>query len=153
MSEQPALFPMPQEGRTSDDYWTPKWVFDALNVEFDLDVACPPDGPPYTPAKTWYTQETDGLASPWYGNVWMNPPYSNTSPWARKFINHRQGICLVPFAKSKWANELWNDADAVLMMPSTFKFDQGSIFIQTMLAAYGKTNVLALTNAGLGKVR
>jgi phage N-6-adenine-methyltransferase len=153
MSEQPALFPMPQEGRTSDDYWTPKWVFDALGVEFDLDVACPPSGPPYTPAKAWYTQETDGLASPWFGNIWMNPPYSNTSPWARKFINHRQGICLVPFAKSKWANELWNDADAVLMMPSTFKFDQGSIFIQTMLAAYGKTNVKALTNAGLGKVR
>jgi phage N-6-adenine-methyltransferase len=153
MSEQPALFPMPQEGRTSDDYWTPKWVFDALGVEFDLDVACPPSGPPYTPAKAWYTQETDGLASPWSGNVWMNPPYSNTSPWARKFINHRQGICLVPFAKSKWANELWNDADAVLMMPSTFKFDQGSIFIQTMLAAYGKTNVKALTNSGLGKVR
>jgi len=153
MTQQPALFPMPQQSNTSDDYWTPKWVFDALGVEFDLDVACPPSGPPYTPAKAWYTQETDGLGSPWSGNVWMNPPYSNTSPWARKFIKHRQGICLVPFARSQWANELWNDAEAVLMMPSTFKFDQGSIFIQTMLAAYGKTNVKALTNAGLGKVR
>jgi phage N-6-adenine-methyltransferase len=150
---QETLFPIPQQGNTSDDYWTPRWVFDALAIEFDLDVACPPEGPPNTPAKSWYTQETDGLASPWIGNVWMNPPYSKTSPWVRKFINHSYGICLVPFARSKWANELWNDADAVLMMPSTFKFDQGSIFIQTMLAAYGETNVKALTNSGLGKVR
>ena len=150
---QEALFPMPQEGRTSDDYWTPKWIFDALGVQFDLDVACPPEGPPHTPASHWYTQETDGLSSPWYGNVWMNPPFSKTSPWVNKFMTHRHGICLVPFAKSAWANKLWNDADAVLMMPSTLKFVQGSIFIQTMLAAYGEDNVKAFEQANLGRIR
>jgi hypothetical protein len=39
---QEALFSMPQESFTTDDYWTPKWIFDALKVQFDLDVACPP---------------------------------------------------------------------------------------------------------------
>jgi len=150
---QEALFPMPQQGRTSDDYWTPKWIFDALRIEFDLDVACPPEGPPHTPANAWYTQETDGLASPWFGNVWMNPPFSKTTPWVHKFMEHHHGICLLPFAKSAWANKLWNDAEAVIMMPSTFKFDQGSIFIQTMLAAYGELNVEALRQSGLGRVR
>lgn len=150
---QEALFPMPQEGRTSDDYWTPKWIFDALGVQFDLDVACPPEGPAHTPAHYWYTQETDGLASPWYGNVWMNPPFSKTSPWVNKFMTHQHGICLVPFARSAWANKLWDDADAVLMMPSTFKFVQGSIFIQTMLAAYGEDNVKAFKQANLGRIR
>jgi phage N-6-adenine-methyltransferase len=153
MSDQPALFPMPQQGNTSDDYWTPKWVFDALGVEFDLDVACPPDGPPHTPANAWYTQETDGLASPWYGNVWMNPPYSNTTPWIEKFITHGNGICLVQTAKSKWYSKLWDTAHGIVPLPANFKFDQGPIFMPVILAAFGKENVKALTDAGLGKVR
>ena len=114
---QPRLFATPQEGNTSDDYWTPKWVFDALGVKFDLDVACPPEGPTHTPAKAFYTQATDGLTSAWFGNVWMNPPFSKTTPWVNRFMEHRQGLCLVPFAKSAWANRLWNDAEAIVMMP------------------------------------
>ena len=150
---QPALFTMPEQGLTSDDYWTPKWVFNALKIEFDLDVACPLNGPPNTPAKAYYTKVTDGLISPWFGNVWMNPPYSKATPWVNKFMEHKNGVCLVPFARSAWANKLWDNCEAVLMMPSHFKFDQGSIFIQTMLAAYGQNNVKALKASGLGKVR
>jgi hypothetical protein len=153
MSNQPALFPMPQQGNTSDDYWTPKWVFDALGVKFDLDVACPPGGPPHTPAKAWYTQETDGLASPWYGNVWMNPPFSKCAPWAWKFMQHRHGIALTAVSNSKWHDALWEDADAVLLLPYNFKFDQGAIFIRTGLTAYGEENVEALRRSNLGKVR
>ena len=150
---QESLFPMPQQGNTSDDYWTPKWIFDALGIEFDLDVACPPGGASHTPCKAFYTQETDGLASPWLGNVWMNPPYSKATPWVARFMEHRQGICLVPFARSAWANKLWDDCDGVLMMPSTFKFDQGSIFMETMLAGYGELNIKAMKQSGLGRVR
>lgn len=151
--DQPSLFPMPQEHSTSDDYWTPRWIFDAIGLEFDIDVACPPEGPPNTPCKHFYTQETDGLASPWWGTVWMNPPFSKTTPWVTKFMEHKNGICLVPFAKSAWANKLWNDADGIVMMPSSMKFDQGSIFIQTMLAGYGEIAIEALKNSGLGRVR
>ena len=150
---QESLFPMPQLGNSSDDYWTPKWLFDALGIEFDLDVACPPEGASHTPCKAFYTQETDGLASPWVGNVWMNPPYSKATPWVARFMEHRQGICLVPFARSAWANRLWDDCDGVLMMPWTFKFDQGSIFMQTMLAGYGTSNIQAMKKSGLGRVR
>ena len=93
---------MPQTSATTDDYWTPAWLFEALGVEFDVDVACPPEGPPHTPCKTFFTQETDGLASEWIGNVWMNPPYGKVTPWAMKFMDHAHGICLVPFTKAKW---------------------------------------------------
>jgi phage N-6-adenine-methyltransferase len=151
--EEPRLFPVAQETTTSDDYWTPAWIFDALGIEFDLDVACPPDGPPHTPAKAWYTQETDGLASPWFGRVWMNPPFSNPTPWVQKFMAHANGICLVPTSKGKWFNNLWHAADAVVVLPSNLKFDQGGIFLPTILAALGSDNAQALRNSGIGTVR
>jgi len=150
---QEALFPMPQYGTTSDDYWTPKWIFDALDIEFDLDVACPPEGPAHTPCKAFYTQETDGLASPWVGNVWMNPPFSKTNSWAYKFIEHGYGICLVPMGKTKWFARLWEEADAVMAMPPNLKFDQGHIFIHTCLFAFGNDNMAALHRSNIGRVR
>ena len=150
---QEALFPMPQEGRTSDDYWTPKWIFDALGVQFDLDVACPPEGPAHTPAHYWYTQETDGLAKPWFGNVWMNPPFSKTNNWAYRFIEHKNGICLVPMGKTKWFARLWEESDAVMSLPPNLKFDQGTIFIQTCLFAFGVENVEAMRQSKIGRVR
>lgn len=30
-------------------------------------------------ATTYYTIEDDGLTKPWYGRVWLNPPYSRNS--------------------------------------------------------------------------
>ena len=153
---QERLFPLPQESTTSDDYWTPEWIFDALGIEFDLDVACPPEGPAHTPAKAYYTQETDGLSSPWFGNVWMNPPFSKTHPWARKFIEHKNGVCLVPMSKSKWFDALWDSSDAVLSLPSSLRFegrDNGSIFMPTILAAFGQENVKALHRSKIGRVR
>jgi hypothetical protein len=150
---QESLFPMPQTGSTSDDYWTPAWLFDLLGLQFDLDVACPPDGPPHTPATHWFTQETNGLAQPWHGRVWMNPPFSKVNDWAYRFMEHRNGICLVPMGKTKWFARLWDDAEAVLALPPNMKFDQGGIFIATMLAAYTPECVEALHRTGLGKVR
>ena len=109
---QPRLFTVQQEQLTSDDYYTPAWVFERMGIEFDLDVCAPPGGIPWIPAKRYSTQADDGLLQPWEGRVWMNPPWSGTSPWARKFIEHRNGVCLVPHAKSKWHLELWQAADA-----------------------------------------
>jgi len=140
-----------QEARTSDDYYTPRWVFDTMGITFDLDVACPPEGPIHVPAARYYTAADDGLAQPWEGRVWMNPPFSKTTPWALRFIDHANGIALVPFAKSKWACTLWDAADGIVMLPSTFKFEGGSIFIQTMLAAFGDENVAAINK--IGRVR
>ena len=147
------LFDLPQTEYTSDDYWTPKWIFDALKVTFDLDVASPPQGPAHTPCRAYFTQQDDGLSQDWHGNVWMNPPFSKTSPWIQRFMQHNNGICLVPMAKTKWFNKLWNTADAILALPNDLKFDQGGIFIATVLAAYGEQNVQALHQSNIGRVR
>jgi hypothetical protein len=159
MIEQPPLFTMPQAGRTSDDYYTPKWIFDALNIAFDLDVACPPGGPPHTPCKAYYTQTDDGLTSPWFGTVWMNPPYSKPAPWVDKFLYHENGIALLPHAKSKWLEKLWNDPKTSVVFIYDIKFERtdktlnGSAPFGLGLWGIGETALKALKNSGLGKVR
>ena len=146
--EQPQLFATPQTSNTSDDYWTPAWVFAAMQIEFDLDVASPPGGSPWVPAKRYYTQQDDGLASPWKGRVWMNPPYSNSLPWVQKFIAHRNGVCLVQFAKAKYTELLWEIADAIVINKPRFKFEQGPIYMPTMYAAFGSDCVEAIKRLG-----
>lgn len=153
---QEALFPMFQIGQTSDDYYTPKWIFDTLGVEFDLDVACPPNGPLFTPTKAYYDQAADGLASPWFGNIWMNPPYSNPSPWVEKFIQHANGIALLPFTKSKWCQALWDgSASMVYMRAITFERSEMNVVTQAPFSlglwALGQKNVQAIAN--IGRVR
>lgn len=48
---------------------------------FDLDVAAAPHN---AKAPKFYTLEDDGLAQPWTGNVWCNPPYSDLAAWVAK---------------------------------------------------------------------
>ena len=146
--EQLRLFNWQQTEKTSDDYWTPKWLFDALGITFDLDVACPPEGPAHTPCKAFYTMADDGLTAPWYGNVWMNPPFSKLNPWVRKFMEHRNGIALTVVSKSHWCDTLWKTADGICLLPQNLKFDQGSIFMPTILSAFGEQNVEALKRLG-----
>ena len=152
------LFSVEQETYTSDDYYTPKWIFDALGIVFDLDVACPPQGPLHTPCSRYFTQKDDGLSCEWQGNVFMNPPYSKATPWVKRFINHKNGIALLPMAKSQWFNDIWDDCEAIVVLPCKLIFEhpehlKGSIFLPAMLAAYGSNNLQALHNLKIGRVR
>ena len=71
---------------TSDHWSTPQALVDRLAAEeglagFDLDVCARPET---AKAPKFYTVEDDGLGQPWYGNVWLNPPFSNVGPWLRR---------------------------------------------------------------------
>lgn len=153
MSDQLSLFTVEQTERTSDDYYTPKWIFDAIGLTFDLDVACPPQGPPHTPCRAYYTQKDDGLAQPWHGLIWMNPPFSKATPWVNKFLEHGNGICLTPFAKSYWFEKLWKTADTMVLPPIHMKFVGGGIFMPVVLSSIGEPATTALLNSGLGHPR
>ena len=143
---------------TSDDYYTPPYIFKALGLEFDLDVCAPPGGVPWIPAKRHYSVIDDGLSQEWTGTVWMNPPYSKVTPWIDKFINHNDGIALIPAMKSAWWNVIWQKADAILALNSDIKFVKSdgktqSIMFTVMLVAMGKEAVDKLKHSGLGQIR
>jgi hypothetical protein len=63
----------------SNEWFTPKKYIElarkAMN-SIDLDPASCDKAQKTVRAGTFYTLETDGLCQPWYGNVWLNPPYS-----------------------------------------------------------------------------
>ena len=155
---QPRLFPTPQLGVTSDDYFTPKWIFDALGIKFDLDVCCPPEGPLHTPCKAYYTQADDGLAADWHGTVWMNPPFSRTIPWVTRWIEHGDGLALLPDTNRKWRTDLYEHADGRVALPANMRFDAADgrrtdIRYSTCLYSIGKKGTEALTKSKIGRVR
>ena len=155
--EIPALFTMEQTQISSNDHYTPSWLFNLLGVTFDIDVAAPPGGVPWIPAKRFFTQADDGLAQKWSGLVWCNPPFSDVQPWVEKMEKHRNGIMLLPMVKSYWRLSVWNDADGICepngvdRIKFIHKGKEKEIMFPTFLAAWGDVGVKALGN--LGRVR
>lgn len=109
--------------KRSDEYYTPKRVFDALQVEFDMDVAAPVDRTYVcVPAKEFIT--ANSLDIRWNGFVWMNPPYSkNKSLWLNKLFNHGNGIALMPDRTSApWWPIAAEQADIILLVTGKIKY-------------------------------
>lgn len=150
---QPRLFSTPQEQLTSDDYYTPAWVFERMGISFDLDVCSPPGGVPWIPAARYFTQADDGLVQPWEGRVWMNPPYSQATPWVNRFIEHHHGVALMNHAKSAWHPRLWAAADGAAMPYEYFNFvgalNGGSMYAPVWFAAFGDECVEAISRLGV----
>lgn len=146
---QVPLFGVPQERETKDDYYTPAFIFERMAITFDIDVCAPPSGIPWIPAARFFTKADDGLSQPWDGRVWMNPPYSQATPWVQRFMQHRNGIALVGHAKSAWHNRLWADCDGAVVPFDYFDFVGGSIFMPVWFAAYGAECVEAISRLGV----
>ena len=101
----------------TDDWFTPREIFDALGLTFDLDPAHPGVGTPHccVPALKIYTRADDGLAQPWFGLVFINPPFGVRNahlPWMRKFFTHGTGIMIVrAYTSSAWWHEEMSKAE------------------------------------------
>ena len=85
---------------TTDVWLTPPSMIQALG-DFDLDPCCP-NNLPWETANNYYSLDNgqDGLALPWVGRIWLNPPYSNWVPFMKKLKEHGNGIALI-FARTE----------------------------------------------------
>ena len=157
MKIQDTLFNLDQDELSTNDHYTPKWIFDLLDVTFDIDVASPPNGVPWIPCKRYFTQSEDGLTQNWHGLVWCNPPFSNIEPWIDRLNQHRNGIALLPHTKGSWRRKVWKEADGIVEWDSLtevrfiHKGKEKTIFPTTFVAAWGQTALEAVSN--LGRVR
>ena len=147
-----------QSGRMDDETWlTPPHVLLALGA-FDLDP-CSPINRPWDTAAAHFTKLDDGLAKPWHGRVWMNPPYGAVaSAWMRRMAAHGNGVALI-FARTEtaaWTDSVWPHAGAVLFLSKRLTFHRidgraadynGGA--PSALIAYGADNVEALKRCGL----
>jgi hypothetical protein len=138
----------------NDELYTPKALFDRLGLQFDLDVASSHNPNIATPAHNRYTVEDDALTQSWYGRVWMNPPFSKPSPWAHKWLEHGNGVALLPLSgNSRWWRMLWESEAAVVMVePNTgFTNPEGKeqkIMYGISLWAIGMDNIDAIRAFG-----
>lgn len=141
----------------NDEWLTPPEIIRALG-QFDLDP-CSPIVRPWPTAKNHFTIEDDGLFLPWFGRVWMNPPYGATMPaWLNKLALHGNGIAFT-FARTDtqaFHQYVFQHASSILFLNGrvTFydvqgnkgKFNGGA---PSVLISYGKNNMEAIGDSGI----
>lgn len=150
-----------QSARMGSDTWLtpPEWI-EKLGP-FDLDPCCP-ENMPWKTARTMLTKAQDGLATPWRGRVWLNPPFGQeAAKWLRKLREHGNGIALIPArteTKMFYTNVWWK-ADAICFVSGRPHFHYGdgkrapfNSGAPIALVAYGRKNGAALYQAELGIV-
>lgn len=108
----------------TDLHETPQKFFDDLNAEFhfDLDVCATSEN---AKCKKYYTKQDDGLVQPWYGTVWMNPPYGREiGKWMRKANEAANAgavvVCLVP---ARTDTAWWHEC----VLPHEVRFIKGRL--------------------------
>lgn len=107
---------------TKTEWLTPLNLIHKL-PEFDLDP-CSPINRPWPTAKNHYTIADNGLVHEWFGRVFCNPPYDDSSSWLKKMINHNNGIVLI-FARTEtklFFEYVWNKASAILFLEGRITF-------------------------------
>lgn len=102
----------------TDNWSTPKDVYEKLNNEFGFDFdPCPLSDKP----------EVDGLSTDWGERSFCNPPYSNLKDWcAKAYLESRKGKLVVMLIPSRTDTRAWHDycmkADEIRFIKGRLKF-------------------------------
>lgn len=140
------------------DVWlTPPYILNALG-EFDLDP-CAPITRPWDMARKHFTKADNGLAQPWVGRVWLNPPYGpEAGQWLKRLADHHNGMALI-FARTEtqaFFEHVWSGSQALLFLRGRVKFHYpdgrqcpNSSGAPSVLVAYGDANASVLRTCGL----
>ena len=146
----------------SDEWYTPEWIFEALDVHFDLD---PCNAMMNNPASRWcYKSLTkSGLEHAWSGIVWLNPPFGARNEirgWLSKMYSHGSGIAIVPNRTgADWWQDSAQEADALLFVRGKIRFlrpdgsEGSSPGYGNVMMAFGRKMAGALRSSAIRGVR
>ena len=109
----------------SVEWETPKDFYNKLNEEFnfDLDPCC---NNLNAKCKNYYAK--NGLERPWFGTVFMNPPYGKEiTKWVeRAYKESKRGVtvvCLIPSrTDTRWWHRYVMKADEIRFIKGRLKF-------------------------------
>jgi hypothetical protein len=141
---------------------TPPDVLEALGgpSAFDLDPCAAPEQPWPTARQHYALPEHNGLLLPWYGNVYLNPPYTSSEIrlWMHRLVDHGTGVSLI-FARTEtetFFRCVWEAADALLFLEGRLHFHdaagrraKANAGAPSVLCAYGPENADRLAASGL----
>jgi hypothetical protein len=140
----------------TDEWLTPRPILEALGP-FDLDP-CASVVRPWPTAARHYTIADNGLALPWFGRVWLNPPYRKCiGAWLGRMVAHGRGTALV-FAKTdtRWFfDHVWRAASGALFLEGRLQFHYidgtttGDARRSSVLIAYGHEDFDRLAESGI----
>lgn len=143
---------------SSDNWYTPQWVIDALGP-FDCDpCAAPADVRPFQIASTQWTEKDNGLTKDWHGVVWMNPPYSRVllRQFCEKMAEHGNGIALLINRQDNvlWQEVIFPTAASMIFMRNRVRFirpdgSTGKPFFGSCLVAWGHECDRRLRQSGI----
>ena len=145
----------------TNEWYTPRWVFDRLGVTFDLDPCSPADDNlSNVPAHRRFSASEDGLLHPWPADalVFCNPPYGDQiGDWIERMARHRNGIALT-FARvdTAWFHDWCASADLICFVRGRIRFlrngtdPANSPGAGSMFVAWGETAAKIVLDAELG---
>lgn len=145
-----------QSARARTDEWlTPPEIITALGA-FDLDP-CSPRVRPWWTAKRHFSILDNGLAQPWDGRVWCNPPYgAETGKWLARCAAHGNAIALI-FARTEtesFRDYVWLKAAGIMFLYGRLHFydvrgqrAKANAGGPSCLVAYDRANLIALWTA------
>jgi len=109
---------------------TPQEFFDMLDKEFcfTLDVCATSQN---AKCEHFYDKDKDGLATPWHGTVWVNPPYGKEiGAWvAKAYLSAQFDRTVVLLIPSRTDTAYWHDyvmkSSEIRFVRGRLKFDNG----------------------------
>ena len=118
-----------------EDWYTPREILSVVNEYMGiitLDPMSSAEANREVEANHFYTKEDDGLTRPWFGNVWLNPPYnSKTMEHVAKIVESVQGdvdrLLLLSnnATETIWCQEILLNASAICFPKSRIRFVDG----------------------------
>ena len=138
----------------NETWLTPPELVKALG-KFDLDPR-QAIGQPWSHAGKFWTKLDNGLVQPWFGRVWLNPPYGReTFKWVKRLSEHKNGLALI-FARTEtkgFHKEIWEKAHSVFFFKGRIKFCRidgtigDSANAPSCLVSYSKMDSLRIVEA------